>query len=189
MTLTRDEAKTVLDPYLPTIAGCVDSAIKDYHRLDPEGRARFQKRTKASIINDFMTFAAAQQLRELPGVRLVRRQGHLVVLIGDKFRLKFKKLSPNLQPSNIETQSVLAFMNQQQEEFPHMPSPLTHIIAGYSWKDATQTVAGIHMVCPDGKRNSWELAITVEPIAVETTVAESAAKNTAYGRPRRVTPK
>lgn len=174
MTITIEEAGAILDPFLERIEFCIASAIEEYNKIDSQTRSKFKKRTKASIINDFMVFNAARELEGLQGVLFSHNRQQFSVFLNDNFQLRFKKLDYRLRPSNIRTIQVFNFENQVQTQLPDMPSPVTHIIAGYVWNDLQTAIKDIYITCPNGPYNEWELRISaiksprVAPTEVDT---------------------
>lgn len=175
MNITQEETTAILAPFFDKIRECITSAIEEYQSMDAEKRSKFKKRTRSSIINDFMVFNANKELSNMSGILFSNRRGQFNVFIEDKFRLRFKKLDHRLRSSNIPTRSAQKFTNQVPEEMPGMPYPVTNIIAGYQWSDLQIGSQDAFMVCPDGKRNRWELKISLStaPGVVISPTSES----------------
>lgn len=185
--ITLEEARAILSPFLERIESCIASAIEEYNKMDAQTRSKFKKRTKANIINDFMAFNAATELEGLPGLLFSRRHQTFSVFIGDSFQLRFKKLDYRLRPSNIPTRRIVQLMNQTQAQLPDMPSPVTHVIAGYVWNDLQTAIKDVYIICPRGQYNEWELRIA----AVKSPEVSSAGEISEASNPpsRRVYPK
>jgi len=187
MTMTIEEAGAILDPFLERIEFCIASAIKEYNKMESQTRSKFKKRTKASIINDFMVFNAARELEGLQGVLFSHNRQQFSVFLNDNFQLRFKKLDYRLRPSNIRTMQVFNFENQVQTQLPDMPSPVTHIIAGYVWNDLQTAIKDIYITCPSGEYNEWELKISAIK-SPQVTPTEVGANESVDLRAKRVFP-
>jgi hypothetical protein len=149
-------------------------------------RSKFTKRTKASIINDFIVFNAIKELTNMRGIHFNPERRPFCVYIEDKFKLRFKKFDCSLRPSYIPTHQMLDLINQVDIPLPEMPYEATHIIAGYVWRNATQTNKDIYITCPNGKHNEWELKIS---ILKSPTIAQEQTTGTSDRDHRRVFPK
>lgn len=161
--MTREDAERLLAPLLDTIRDCIADAIREYRNLDSGLRWKLRKRSRSSMINDFMAFNARSRLAGLEGVYFSEYRGLFSVYVGDGIRLRFKKLDSRLRPSYIPTGQANDFMCQVNPPMlDGMPVPPTNLIAGYRVETMPLSTPAIYVVCPDGKRNAWELRVNVD---------------------------
>lgn len=173
MIIQENVARQILEPIMPKILECINSAIRDYKKIDIFYRTKYLKRTRANIINDYMLHNAQELLLDIPGIRWGRRGNSFYFLIQDKFKLKFKMFDKNLRSKNIPTRQSLAFVNQQDGLlFPDLPDPVTNIIAGYKWNPLQTDHNGIYIVCPHGFINAWVLELTSEKAAPQEVIPQ-----------------
>ena len=113
---TRETALVMLGPYLQRLAHCIASAWRDFEEhVSAEVRADVSPRTRAAFVNDRVLIAARREFEKDKKVAFVRGRGGLFMLmIENAFLLRFKKLKPNLQASNIPTIQARLF-NQQKK--------------------------------------------------------------------------
>ncbi len=153
-------------------------------------RAICSATTKANFINDHMIFHAKDKLGHHPNVGFVRRHGRMRLLVGDRLEIKLKKLDHNRRPSNILTQAVIDFHDQEtqayQFEFPDMRYPIANLIAGYQQNRMKTGIEAVYVVCPQGSRNSWEWRME---FALEPSKAVPIEPTTPSAKPKIVTPK
>jgi hypothetical protein len=69
-----------------------------------------------------------------------------------------------------------------------MPSPVTHIYAGYVWNDLQTAIKDIYLTCPNGKYNEWELKISAVK-SPQVSPAEALTSSASDSQTRRVFPK
>ncbi len=114
---------------------------------------------------------------EMPDVQVTTKGNRVLFVIADRVRISFKKLDRRLRPRNYPTQLALDFLHQQLD--PPLPglatvSSLTNIVAGYT-ANADETDFEVHITCPRGDRNEWELKLSgqemPELFSIEPTAA------------------
>lgn len=89
--------------------------------------------------------------------RTAELNGLFLLIVRDKYGIRFKQLDEGLQPSNNETAQSVAFQTQQMVA-PDLGSELVSLNLGYI-ADWTELLSSrIVMVCPDGPRviQVWE---------------------------------
>jgi hypothetical protein len=181
VVVQREQAQVDLDPFLARLFECVTKGVADYDAtVDPGVRATLSTRTQSSLINDRIAFRASALFSGAPGVRVLSRSGSTRVLIGDKYQIRFKKLSKNRRSSNVPTQAVMDFIYQMdrqlgQMSFGFQAIELTNLDVGYQWNVLRTEVAGVFAVCPNGTRNEWVLEIA-KPTAEPTRMRPRARK-------------
>lgn len=172
--MTESQARTELEPLLPTLWQCVDSAFKDWLALDPVYRMRASSRTRSSFLNDLMVHHAMKAFEGDGSVRWVRVHGQYLMLYRETFLVKLKKLTGRLRPMGIPTHRSQAFMAQGQLQMPGLAAPAVNIVAGYQVGALALAPKGVFVVCPDGEENSWVLvAEAPATIAVHLPAGES----------------
>ena len=183
MIISKEKANALLQPFIETIATCIENAILEYNEINIKYRIRFTPRSKANIINDFIVANAKLELPKLDSVHVSDCKNPFSVYIGDYFKLRFKKFNCCLRPLYIPTIQMKSLLDQIP--MTNMPEQVTNILAGYVWRDATHTQRDIYITCPNGKQNAWELKITVvkAPTLVDNLTGSDGFNN------RRVFPK
>lgn len=156
MLTDEQEAKKYLEPHLNALLEIIEKGFTHlFTKLSPEVLVDLSLRSKASIIHDFMRAEATKYFLNVPNVKLLQIRGLFLVDLGE-MQLKFKKLNHKLQPQNIPTNQVKAFMEQQP--LPGFPLS-TKVIAGYQTKNYNTEINCIAVVCPDGSRFNWVLEL------------------------------
>jgi len=165
MVVRLDDAKPVLSPLFDQLWDCVTSAIADYHKLPADERLRHTRRTRSSLINDYMVDNAKKAFASRhPAITFPTIRGRTFMMIGNEFRVAFKKLDSRKCTRNIPTQQALAFVNQLQ--VPGLS--MTNVVVGYQWNLLQTAAKGVFIACPVGQRNEWDIEIKapiVKPVA------------------------
>ncbi|MGI8913008.1 MAG: hypothetical protein ACR2JY_04315 [Chloroflexota bacterium] len=124
---------------------------------------------QAQIRSAHIQGEAKRDFIEQDDIRLIQRRGRLIFRIADCVDISFKKLNlkPNgtLRPTYSPTQQALNFLTQRPLEQPPllpdgMPSPVTNVVAGYVFTDPAATEYEVHIICPAGPDNQWELNLS-----------------------------
>lgn len=163
MTLSRDEAALLLEPYSSAIGRAVSAGPESYDELPSAQRLLDTKRTRSSSINDRMVHHALTDLATLPGVRIWESDGWIRFVIKDTIVLRFKKLTGNLNPASASTLQARLFVCQTPIQLSLAGLELTNLIAGYKWND-TEIGFSAFITCPAGPLgNRWVMALSRDP--------------------------
>ena len=165
-----ENVEQVISPYLEPLYKSIEQGIKDYQN-NPD-KVFFCPRTRSSGINDLIIKNAFLELAPLDGIRIIPKHGSHYLIIRDKFILKFKKFDNKLRSSNIPTCQSIYFTSQRSHQLKlDLPEiPMTNILAGYQWDRENGTVSGIHITCPNGKLNRWQLELFPQQISIAEVV-------------------
>jgi hypothetical protein len=159
MVHSREDAQRILGPYNEVFSDIAYSAIGDYRNSDSLAQARHTRRSKSSIINDYMVHHAKEKLTGLPGIQFVQVRGGTRIIVGNEFQVRLKKLDDRLRSSNVPTQLVMDFLFQVQALLPGMPDRLTNVVVGYQWNALQTEPKGVYIVCPRGLHNEWVIPL------------------------------
>jgi len=129
--ISEVEAQEQLGKTIDDIWNIVRSGYEDYVNLyDEKTRLLHCSTTRASIIHDHQVARASSYALEKSafGTKLLELSKLKILLIHDKFAIRFKKLNVEKQSSNQPTQQVKTFLSQQVLD----GMPVTHNLeAGY----------------------------------------------------------
>jgi len=155
VSITKDEAQKLLEPWYPVFWHSVNAGFQRHYETHANELHIVQPRTKSSYVNDFIVDGLRQGIRDASTV-WEERHGQRRLWIKGKVCIRVKKLNRRFQPSNIPTQATFEFLNQfpleipAQLKLPDMPSA-TNLFLGYR-VTATQTaIQGVYIVCPKGE--------------------------------------
>ena len=134
---------------------------------NPE-RLQLYRRTRATLIHNYMMIAAPTAFSTDPGVRLIDRNGHETsyFLIEGRVLLRFKKGDENGLTCNIDTQAALAFVDPEVDNLLGLPE-IARLDVAYVLSELATRVEKILIVARDGDAIAWSYEIY--PTAEETT--------------------
>ncbi len=184
----EEEARQELQPYLDRMYRCVDEALNEYHLGYALLRTVTTKRSNSSIRNDMIVNKLLAEFDGDPDVTFIYIHGRYLMLVGN-FVIRVKKLNKNLLSSNIQTQFVLDFVDQQYPSLPGMGSP-TSLDLGYKFNNDVETNYGVFLRCPDDERNHWHIELFggeaySDGIVIEDSLAPTEPPNDVLARPKR----
>lgn len=165
--LTGDGAHDLLKRYYPKIASCINAGLNACKALEetiPEIWLPLVSRTRACLIHDHMEKHAREVFAEMrPNVVLSLEAGFLIVDFHGKIKMRFKKLSDDLQPYSVKTHQQRAYDDQTL-----FAPPATLVTAGYRL-DSAGVFRDAHVVCWAGSELRWSLRLpeiseTAQPI-------------------------
>jgi len=144
----------------PLLGGAIRAALDQFEREHTSHRHYYTPRTQASVIHDLMAATATRALDTVPDAKCLTVNGGFVIIIGQKYIIKLKKMDRRLRTRNIPTQTVMDFRCQRpmQLHLPHVPKE-THLFCGYIPLDAELRHSPLWATCPIGEniRWAWEL--------------------------------
>lgn len=153
MSISRKEAKEILEPYQQLLSTAIIAGFLDYFRLLNHIPRPLKTRTIANLVYDFIEAHAKNNLSGQTGVTLLTLDGLFIAIIQDKLVLRFKKFNSNKMPSNIQTKQTVNYMNQGLD-LPNFPDH-TSLIVGYELDGLNTKVKEITVTCPNGDSNLW----------------------------------
>jgi hypothetical protein len=216
MAITRDEFVALMSPQvMQFLHETIHGSITDYDDptyYSPTARRDHTKSVRAAIRNCHMIGRAKRALIDAPNlhIRHKRRGNRDYFILADRVRIFYKKLNQNKRPSNYPTEQAMKLLEQKwpPQEPAESPSSeveaqplwdmqaipiMDNVIAGYV-ANASETAFSLHVICPAGPENDWELDLDETDIqniielaaTAPDAVAEEVAKKV---RKRRVTPR
>lgn len=163
MIRTKEEARSDLQYLLCRLWRPVTSALVEY--IDNYGHLRHKHHgsADASIIHSLIKWHIEQEFPRgnSDGVQtIVTKHNLFVVSIANKYLIKIKKLRGNFRTSNVQTQSVLAFIEQTSRQL-NLIDPPTNLHLGYRPKNKVELLSSdIWLTCPDGNREPhWTMEL------------------------------
>eukprot|EP01012_Entosiphon_sulcatum_P056712 TRINITY_DN80401_c0_g1_i1.p2 TRINITY_DN80401_c0_g1~~TRINITY_DN80401_c0_g1_i1.p2 ORF type:complete len:220 (-),score=18.15 TRINITY_DN80401_c0_g1_i1:1189-1800(-) len=160
---TEQQAANQLEAFYNEISFCINSGIDDYIKYDSQRAAIHTNRTKANLIRDYVVHYARLSFQERTDAKIIEKGGLFVILINDKFAIRFKKLNKDKLSSNIPTRQATRFStNQLILSFPDFQHNITNLDAGYI-SDTNYTfydgVRDAYLVCRNGNNLYWSLKL------------------------------
>jgi hypothetical protein len=168
---SASQSKAALAPLLAELIASVKHGFGQWKRLghiDHEHavadesplRSPLSSRTRASWVYDHIVQEARRRLGGRPGVTLSTSRGFLLVLVGDAFSVRFKKLDAKGLARNYQTRAQTQF-SFQLEMFGLGQE--TRITCGYQLDQLATEIADILIACPDGPySNAWQYSALEE---------------------------
>ena len=156
-------ADAFFGPYKPIFYEVWHTAMKRLNAMKGEfpDAMLFTKRSDSSLVSDFVSAEVTRALIQDPQVAFDYKYGRLRIIVGGQFQVRFKKFRAGRRPFYIPTQMAMDFFEPEQTQsmFEGMPDPLTKVVCGYT-PDGLGGIKCLHLVCPIGKANYWEIEIT-----------------------------
>lgn len=160
-----------LGSYLGIIRSCIKKGWDDYMSLSIEHRMKHTTRSRASLVHDYIVYAARQSFDGIADARLVEINKLFMVTFGADIGLRFKKLDECFHSSGIPTQQRLDFMCQ--DDLPGIES-VTHLEAGYSLNPLQTAIEGIYLCCPNHPSVLWYHELTEGDVSDNVIVLPTA---------------
>lgn len=111
-TPNKNEVRLVLSEHEAVIRKVCEEAWQEWMEV-PE-RARFSRRSRASIYHDFAKRRLIAAMESKPGVYVLSKGQSLKICFGHKVIMRLKKADRRGLGSNILTRAVLQFIDLQQ---------------------------------------------------------------------------
>lgn len=164
MIRSLQTAQVDLGPLLGRLYLCIQRALERFWNQAPELKAEMRATTAANLIHDFIRTELRKEFPEGNGddVRaIVTKKNLFLVIVGDNYKIRVKKMRAGHRVSHIQTQAVMAFMGQVQLELIDSP---TNVILGYQPRSAAELLSStVWMVCPDGDGSPhWTMQVLPE---------------------------
>lgn len=154
--ISSNEAIEILEQHLVAFHKVAHEAWDSYLEIPENCRMGLSKRSRSSIVHDYMIHGAAKYADSVEGIKLFNLKMLYGLVIGN-IAIRFKKFNEiNLSSNNLTTQ-VKNFRSQLQiEGIPAM----CHLEVGYSLDDHERKISQVTLACPSGVRsNIWEMEI------------------------------
>jgi hypothetical protein len=156
----KDEILAILEKHLTTIQDCISKGCHKYLEKHLDSLHIYSKITRASITRDYILDFIRKAFSNKDGVRIIEKRNGLILLeIGKRILLRFKKLNSMKCASNIPTNQSMAFYRQ----LPMFPARQhKNLNAGYVANE-TWTNFEFYITEPNGRRsNAWILNMKAE---------------------------
>lgn len=160
--ISRDEAETLLKPFLPLLSECIDSAWSWAQQIldeDPGRRKTLDPSTQASMVYNKLVELVEEKLTGEPGIDLLRKGRMLSVCFFRKVVVRFKKFDWQLRSKNVKTnrQRKIYYQQFELEGIADKPTSLT---LGYVVDPLGRELLSLHLTCPISySRNRWSIQI------------------------------
>lgn len=156
--LSQQQVSEVAGTYFSKISEVIAEAFQDYldslRGINSLGiRTNLKARTSASLIHDFIRIRAGEKFANVANIKVDEFNGMFGLLISNRLFVRFKKLTPDMKTSNVQTEQIGLF-NKQQLEIPGT-NQVTLLTAGYV-PDATWTILqNIFLTCKINEELVW----------------------------------
>lgn len=167
--LSQQETAEVAGEYFSRLATVIQLAFQDYlaalKEINSLGiRTNLKARTSASLIHDFIQIRTRDEFINEGNIKVDEFNGMFAILISGRVFIRFKKLKPDLNTSNVKTEQVNLF-NKQQLELPGL-NRLTLLTAGYVPDITWTSIQNIFLTCKRGDEIIWHRDLHSEAIQV-----------------------
>lgn len=154
MTLADQTAvEATLKDFEPALLRIVHGAWAEVRKLPLEAPLEFA-RTRACLVQDIMVRRAKAEFADDPRVRMVSRDETVKFVFDEAVIARFKKADASGLGSNIQTQAVMQFVDQQQE-LPGLPD--VHKIEVLYHLNKLQTqIEHVMVVARDDDQMLWD---------------------------------
>lgn len=150
-----DDVRQILEAREAPIGTIVLDAWDQWWR-NPE-RLTLYRRTRATLVHNYMMNLARPALGADPGIHPVEKQETIFFVADQKLVFRFKKGDDIGLSNNIETQAALAF-NDPQQTLPHLPD-VGRVDIAYVLNPFETLIERILVVARDGDRLVWSYPI------------------------------
>lgn len=147
-----------LSPYLRLIRDSMTGGWEMFTGLPSKYRIAMSPSARAHVVHDF-TIDCASKI--LTAARIFDK-ATLKLFVFDSICLRFKKFDGLLTSRNQPTSQVKAFRGQQQLDGV---TGVHNLEAGYTLDEFEQSISSLHIVCPNGRTNYWEMELLEEGIS------------------------
>jgi len=163
--LSKEQAQALLQPYLEILNQCIDDGWSAWKTHYSHRSHVLDGRPRAAIVYAEIVNRALETFQGQDGVKVVRRQGSLMIYIGEDVTIRFKKIRKDGRCSNIKTVTQIRFLAQLQ--LPGMVDG-TLVHAGYQLDDLQQNIVRKAIVCQLNERVLWDIELTGVPAEMVT---------------------
>lgn len=150
--IDHDEAINKLTPHFGNIYQSIEDGWKEWKKLPPSLHAKASARSRASLVHDFIVDNAAKRI----DAKIFSPFELKLFVLSGYISLRFKKFNGLLKSCNQQTAQVKKFRNQ--ELLDGIPA-IHNIEAGYVLDEMEQNIDSVHLVCPNGRENYWQIQL------------------------------
>lgn len=133
--------------------------------LAPKQFNSIKARARANVVCDFVVEAVTERFANDPKVVLKNPNGFLLMIINNRYALRFKKLDRNRLTCRGHTPAFNAYFAQQQLSLPLMPPEIVRLVAGYQVDSAQANLKDVLLTLQCGRTVVWFESIV--DVAVE----------------------
>lgn len=162
MLADQTAVEATLKEFEPAILRVVHRAWIEVRQLPLSAPLEFP-RTRACLVQDIMVRRAKAEFSDNPRVRIVARDETIKFVFDEAVVARFKKADASGLGSNIQTQAVMQFVDQQQE-LPGLPD-MHKVEVLYHLNKLQTQIEHVTVVARDDDRMLWHYAITPEDSA------------------------
>lgn len=176
----QDAVQATLNEFEGTILDVVHGAWRDFRQLQQALPAPLlYARTRACFVQDLMVQRAQAAFCEDPRVRIIEKDETAKFVFDGSVVVRFKKADESGLGSNIPTQAVMQFVEQQQE-LPGFPN-MHKVEVLYHLNKLQTQVDHVMVVARDGGRLLWEYAMTAAEEAGQVVMFPAAQEEPQRG--------
>ncbi|AYA37522.1 hypothetical protein D3Y59_10975 [Hymenobacter oligotrophus] len=152
--LSQAETLEYIKDVLPIVYSCIHEGHNQFDLRNSEYAHELTRATRSSMIRDYVVYRAKQELSGNPRIQFKEVQRMMLMVVGDKVALRFKKLTKKRKSVNILTKQVRKWREGQFiMEIPGIEAQrLTCIDVGY-----------VNDAIGAGIDNVWAVALGDEP--------------------------
>ena len=155
----QEAVQATLIDFEPAILSVVHGAWQEFKQLPLTAPLEFA-RTRACFVQDIMVRLAKEKFADESRVRISARDETVKFVFDDKVLVRFKKADASGLGSNISTQAIMQFVDQQRE-LPGLPD-VYKVEVLYHLNHLQTQIDHVMVVARDGDSQLWEYAITAE---------------------------
>jgi len=168
------DVKVVLIDFEERLRGIVDRAWREWLAMPDRGRFVFLPRVRAVLVYDFIARHALTEFDDDPHIHvMVKGQQTIHFLFKNRVLVRFKKGNTKGVGSNIETQSVLDFIDPQGV-IPGLVPDILKVEVCYALDDLDVGLDEVAVVARNRHRRIWAYPIHPSSRAVVTDFPTSA---------------
>lgn len=155
----QDAVQATLKEFEDAILDVVHGAWREFRQLQQTLAAPLlYARTRACFVQDLMVQRAQTVFAENPRVRVIEKDETAKFVFDGRVVVRFKKADASGLGSNIQTQAVMQFVEQQQD-LPGFPD-MHKVEVLYHLNKLQTQIDHVMVVARDGGRQLWEYPIT-----------------------------
>ena len=156
MKADQEAVQATLAAFESALLSVVHGAWQDFKQLPLSAPFEFA-RTRACLVQDFMVRRAKGEFAGHPQVCMIARDETVMFVFDGQVVVRFKKADASGLGSNIPTQAVMQFVEQQQE-LPGLPD-VHKVEVLYHLNHLQTQVEHVMVVARDGDHQLWEYPI------------------------------
>jgi hypothetical protein len=164
---SQQEAEDFLRPYFDRLSNCIRMGFIEFIQNHSAYAYKYEVRTKANIIRDNIVALSKSEFFSDSEVSFLQQRHYTLMVIDNRYILRFKKLHSDLTSSNYATPQALNF--SLQLEIPGLPPNPLRLDIGYVPDPLMTEIIGIYIVCPNGKVPRWSIRLDEAETEGQTT--------------------